>query len=359
MSTEPRLLAYGKRAWAVLGIVGVLVVVSWAAQQVSLVLTAFVLALFPAALFSPLAERLRRTRMPNPLTAVLLVVLLVMLFVVPGWLVIPRFVAQAPELADAVLAGLEELESGIDWTILPGNVQRPADLVEQAFNALSDAEVWDRGIAALTAAVNIAIGLVLLLVVVFFCFKDGRRLWQGVLDLLPERHQPRVDLLAQRAWWNLGAYLRGQLLVALFDAVFIGLGLWLLGVPLALPLAVLVFFGGLFPIVGAFVSGGVAVLVALADQGLTTAILTLVLIVLVQQIETNVFQPVIMSNIVAIHPLVIILSITTGALLFGILGAFLAVPVAAITGRIVDELRGRPPAAGPRPSAAAEPPTSS
>jgi predicted PurR-regulated permease PerM len=148
-------------------------------------------------------------------------------------------------------------------------------------------------------------------------------------------------------WWTLGAYFRGQLLVAFFDAVLIGLGLLLLGIPLALPLTVLVFLGGLFPIVGAFVSGLLAVLVALASDGLTTALLVFALVVAVQQAESNLLEPLILAKVIALHPLVVILSITAGVVSFGILGAFLAVPFAAAVARIVDMVRGRTPTAGP------------
>ncbi len=148
-------------------------------------------------------------------------------------------------------------------------------------------------------------------------------------------------------WWTLGAYFRAQMLVALVDAVAIGIGLVVLGVPLALPLAVLVFLGGFFPIVGAFVSGFVAVLVALADQGIGTALLVLGLVVLVQQAEGNLLEPLILSPVLRLHPFAVILAVTAGAVTSGVLGAFLAVPMAAIPARVVDYLRGRRPAAGP------------
>ncbi|MEX0657943.1 MAG: AI-2E family transporter, partial [Egibacteraceae bacterium] len=129
-------------------------------------------------------------------------------------------------------------------------------------------------------------------------------------------------------WTTLGRYFRGQLLVAAVDAVLIGLGLLLLGIPLAVPLAVLIFFGGLFPIVGAVTSGVVAVLVALADAGLATALIVLGLIVAVQQLESNVLEPVVLGKTLALHPLMVLLAITAGAVTLGVLGAFLAVPVA-------------------------------
>ncbi len=351
MTNQDKLLRAGRRAWAVLGIVGVLVVVGYVAGHVSLVLSAFVVAMFPAALFSPLAERLRRSKVPDSLTALLLVLLLVAAFVLPGWLIIPRFVDQLGNLGDSLMRGLQRAQDAVDWQVLPGGgqVKDPQDLLSRVFGGGQGGGAVDQGMAALTTVANTATGLVLMLVVLFFALKDGRRLWQAALDLVPKQRQAEVDLLARRSWWTLGAYLRGQIMVAVFDAAFIGLGLWLLDVPLALPLAVLVFFGALFPIVGSFVAGSVAVLVALADRGLVTALLVLGLILLVQQVEGNVFQPLVMSNIVALHPLVVILSVVAGGILLGVLGAFIAVPTAAIAARIVDHLRGRPPAAGPEP----------
>jgi predicted PurR-regulated permease PerM len=129
------------------------------------------------------------------------------------------------------------------------------------------------------------------------------------------------------------------------DAVFIGLGIWLLGVPLVIPLAVLVFLGGLFPIVGAFLSGLLAVLVALADGGLGTGLATLAVVIVVQQLEGNVLEPIILSRVIQLHPLMILVSIGTGAILLGVLGAFLAVPIAASIARVVEHAREQQPQA--------------
>lgn len=341
------MLRAGRSAWAVIGLLAVVGLALYAVQQVRVVVIAFLLALFPAALLDPLASRLRDSRLPNALGALALVVALLLVFVIPVRLVVPLVADQVPALVDVVSDGLQQLQGVVDWSALPGSPQGPGELAEQAVDALAEGGAIGPGIAAATTAVSVVSGLLLLIVVLFFLLKDGRRLWTGVLDLVPAGRRGAVDDMAGLAWWTLGAYFRGQILIALFDAVFIGLGLWLLGVPLALPLAVLVFFGGLFPIVGAFVSGLIAVLVALADQGVITALLTLALIIVVQQIEGNIFEPIVMSTIVALHPLLIILAVTCGGLLLGILGAFLAVPVAAITARIVDHLRGRRAAAGP------------
>ena len=347
MSAADTLLRTGRRAWAIVGIVAVAALVALAVQRLHVVVIPVVLALFPAALLSPVSRHLRDSRLPSAVGALLVVAGVLLVFVVPAWLIIPMFAEQVPGLQQSVSRGLDELRGAVDWSQLPGNPEGPRDVIQSAVSAVTRAGVLNEGLAAAQSVLAVAVGLVLLVVTFFFLVKDGPRIAAALSEALPSRHRQRVSRLAGEAWWTLGAYLRGQLLVALVDAVFIGLGLWVLGVPLALPLAVLVFFGALFPIVGAFVSGLVAVLVALADRGLVTAVLILALIIVVQQLEGNFVQPVIMGSIVALHPLVVILVITAGGVLLGVVGAFLAVPVTAIVARVVDHLRGRGPAAGP------------
>ena len=145
-------------------------------------------------------------------------------------------------------------------------------LHQPALDALASSGAVTQGLSAAGAVGSFVTGLVLMVVVLFFFLKDGRRIWQAFLDFVPRRHQARVDLVADQSFWTIGAYFRGQLLIAFVDALFIGIGLWILGVPLVLPLAVLVFLGGLIPIVGAVVSGAVAVVVALAALLPTTAL---------------------------------------------------------------------------------------
>jgi putative heme transporter len=355
VEADDALLRLGRRAWALIGLLAVTAVVLLSVQRLSLLVVAVVLALFPAALLSPLSQRLRASRIPDGLGAVLLVLGLLLAFVVPAWVILPMFAAEVSDLQTALSRGLDQLRETVDWSRLPGSPEGPRELISSAVSALASGGLVDQSLAAAQVLLSFGAGLVLLIVTLFFLVKDGSRIGRAVLEAVPAQHRPTAYRLGVEAWWTLGAYLRGQLLVALVDAVFIGLGLWVLGVPLALPLAVLVFFGALFPIVGAFVSGLVAVLVALAENGLLTAVLTLVLIVVVQQLEGNLLQPVIMGSIVSLHPLVIILVVTGGGLLLGVLGAFVAVPLAAILARVVDYLRGRSPAAGPDPPDAEAP----
>jgi len=141
----------------------------------------------------------------------------------------------------------------------------------------------------------------------------------------------------------MSGYIRGQLVIALVDAVLMGIGIWVLGVPLVAPLAVLVFFGGLFPIVGAVLSGLVAVLVAIATSDLTTAVALLGVILVVQQVEGHVLAPVVLGRAVSLHPLAVLASLAAGGALLGVLGAFIAIPLVGSATRAVGYLRSRVP----------------
>ncbi len=174
----------------------------------------------------------------------------------------------------------------------------------------------------------VTIGLVLVLV--FFFIKDGPRFIPWVHAVGGGRAGRHLEEVLIRMWNTLGGFIRTQALVSFIDAFFIGLGLVILGVPLAPVLAILTFIGGFIPIVGAFVAGALAVLVALVANGLTTAIIVLVIIIAVQQLEGNVLQPVLQSRSMHLHAVVVLLAVTAGSSLFGIIGAFLAVPVAAV-----------------------------
>lgn len=195
--------------------------------------------------------------------------------------------------------------------------------------------------AALGTVVTVLASTILLVVVVLFYLAEGRWLASALVGWLPANRQPEVWQVAVRVWNTVGRYFRALLVVALFDAVFIGIGLFLLDVPLALPLAVLVYIGAFLPYVGAVVSGLLAVVVALAERGLVTAIIVLAVVLAVQQIEGNVIQPLVMGQLVRLPAFVVLLSIAIGAALLGIIGAFLAVPVASSVELILRHLRHR------------------
>jgi len=171
---------------------------------------------------------------------------------------------------------------------------------------------------------NAVVTLVLALVLAFFFLKDGPKFLPWLRKWTGESTGRHVSEVSDRVWTALGQYVWSQAAVALVDAVFIGLGVWILGVPFALPIAVLTFFGGFVPIIGAFVAGAIATLVALVSGGIWTAVGVLAIVLVVQQLEGNVLQPILVGRTMKIHAAVVIAAVALGGTLFGIIGAFLA-----------------------------------
>jgi putative heme transporter len=339
-----RMWRLGRTSWALVGMLLVAATIGYVLSLVPLVVVPLVLALFPATLLTPVAAWLRRLGAPAALAAIVSILLGLLLIGAVIGAMVPLVMAQAPALAESAGEGLQELESFLEDGPLGLEIGGFDDIVELAQEQLGEVgDLAPQAFTAAAAAFETIAGILLLFVFLFFYLKDGPRIGEGLASLVPQRHRDQARRLGGRSWDTLGSYFRGQLLVALVDAIGIGIGLVLLGVPLALPLAVLVFFGGLFPIVGAVVTGSLAVLVALADQGLVVGLIVLGLVLAVQQLESNVLEPVILGRAIHLHPLVILVTITTGAVVFGILGAFLAVPVAAVIAEIVEDVRGEDP----------------
>lgn len=178
--------------------------------------------------------------------------------------------------------------------------------------------------------VEMIAGGALTLVLLFYFVHDGRGMWRWVVRLFPEALEPDVEAIGERGWRTLTGYLRGTIAVAAFDAVAIAIVLVILNVPFAVPLTLLIFFGAFIPVVGAFFTGFLAVMVALASEGAVTALIVLGAIVLVQQLEGNVLAPMLLGRSVRLHPVVVVLAVTAGGTIWGIPGAFVAVPITAL-----------------------------
>jgi predicted PurR-regulated permease PerM len=328
------LLAIGRRAWTVLGIAAVVVLAWWLAGRLAIVVVPLLLALFPAALLLPAVDGLARHRVPRPLAVALVLVAGTSAVGAVVALIVPAFLAQLPALGESLGTAGTRLDLLLDR--LPGvrAGATPGELVRRGLLAVVG------GVnAAVLAALNLLAGLVLVVVLLACYLTGGRRIVTTATGLLPARSGAGARELLRRVWDTLAAYTRALFVVALFDATAVGLGLWLLDVPLVLPLAVLVFLGAFVPYVGAFVTGLLAVLVALADAGLTSALLVLALVVVVQQVEGNVLQPLVMGKVTRVSAFTVIVAVTAGATLLGVLGAFLAVPAAACAARVVAFVR--------------------
>lgn len=338
-------IRWGRIAWALLGIVGVVVVAWIAVTGLAVVVVPLVVALFPAALLAPLVGRLHRWGLPRPLAVLIASVLAAAALGGVVALIVPPVVSQLPELAGSLRGAGDRLNTLIDQ--VPG-VQAGttvSDLLQQGASAAMG------GIStAVVTGLNLVVGLLLVVVVVVCYLTGGRRIVGTAIGMLPVPRRASARELLVRIWMTLGSYTRALFLVALFDATSIGLGLWLLGVPLVVPLAVLVFFGALIPYIGATLSGLVAVLVAFSAGGLGSALAVLALILVVQQVEGNVVQPLLMGRVTRLSAFTVIIAVSAGATVLGVLGAFLAVPVAACTARAVAFARERdrlPPAVVP------------
>jgi predicted PurR-regulated permease PerM len=317
----------GAWAWRVLLLVLAAAAVLWAIGKLKLVI-----ALLLSALLSPLVGLLRQARVPRSLATT--IVLIGGLAAVVGTLtlVINEFVNGAPELSRNAADGIGRIQNwlktgplGLSQTQLDGMFTGVGTWFDENRDALTSGAV-----STATTLTHVLAGIFLVLFATFFFLRDGRRISRFLIGLLPEGARGRVAGAADVSWSTLVSYVRATVLVAFIDAVGIGLALLILKVPFALPLAALVFLGAFIPIVGATLSGAVAVLVALVDRGLVVALIVLAAVIAVQQLEGHVLQPLIMGRAVAIHPLAVIVAIAAGVVLAGIVGALVAVPIVAV-----------------------------
>lgn len=333
----------GTYAWAGIGMLALAALAVLALLELRIVVIPLVLALFPAAVLMPPTRMLKR-RMPSGLAALLVVLGFLGLLAGIVAVLAPSVGDEIGDLDDEVQNGADQLQ---DFLADGPFGFQPVQLDELVANArerfLSGDGLATGVLGAATAVAEGFAALVFLLFALFFYLKDGEKIARWLRNLFPVRVRADVEEMGFRSWQTVGAYIRGQLFIALVDATLIGIGIAVLRVPLALPLSVLVFFGGLFPIVGAFLSGGVAVLVALATTSPTTALILLAVIVAVQQLEGHILAPVVLGRAVELHPLAAIAALTAGAVLLGVLGAFLSIPIAASLARAAGYLRNRTP----------------
>jgi predicted PurR-regulated permease PerM len=305
--------------------------VLWLVGQLWVVVMPVLLGLLITTVLWPPARWLMSKGLNSALAAT--IVLVVGLAVLVGVIaaISSSIASGVPEIAESAQNALTQLQG---WAAGPPLNLRDTDLdrlvaqgVDQVRSSIgSIASGLLTGAGAVTSGV--VTGLVALLLAFFFV-KDGMRFTPWLRGLIGERAGGHVTTVLERIWATLGSFIRSQAIVSLIDAVFIGLGLVILGVPLAVPLAALTFLGGFIPIVGAFVAGALAVLVALVSNGFTTAVIMLVIVIVVQQVEGNVLQPILQSRSLRLHAAVVLLVVTAGTSLYGIAGAFFSVPVAA------------------------------
>jgi len=322
-----------------IGVAGLVMVLT----RLYLVSLPVILALVFATIAVPPARRLERRGVPRLVAALTVVVGGAAAFLGGIVLLVPPFTRQVAALGPTVSEAFDRV---LDWIETgPLNLDR-GDIETLVTDALDNVGQFSGAIATQVGSIAIAVGEILAaislaIVLLFFFVKDGEQIVGWFIARAPERLRDDMRASGARGWGALAGYVRGTAAIALIDAVGIGLGLLIVGVPLVLPLTLLVFLGGFVPVIGAFASGLLATLVALATGGLTTALIVLAIVVVVQQVESTILQPMIMRRAVSLHPIVILSVLTSGAIIVGVLGAFLAVPIAATLAAVGNELRLR------------------
>ncbi|MGV0790851.1 AI-2E family transporter [Mycolicibacterium sp. XJ1819] len=334
-------------SWRLLVIFAAILTLLWVIKTLEVLVVSVALATILAALLLPAVDFLDRNRVPRGVAVALM--LLGGLAAVGGILafVINQFIEGTPDLVDQVTRSIDGVKAWLVHGPLGLNedqVSRPGDAFAEALRNNQE-RLTSGALSTAGTVTEILTGAVLVLFTLIFLLHGGRNIFGFVTQIFPETVRARVQDAGRAGFRSLIGYVRATFLVALVDAIGIGTGLAIMGVPLALPLASLVFLGAFVPLVGAVVAGFVAVVVALIAKGWIIALITLGLIIAVQQLEGHVLQPVVMGRAVSIHPLGVVLAIAAGGLMAGIIGALLAVPVVAFLNSAVRVLMARDPVA--------------
>ena len=319
-------------AWRVLLLIAAAVLLVWVLIQTQTVVLPVIAALLLTAFVEPGTRRLRARRLPDWAVGLIALLAVVALFAGVGLLIVPEVVGQISQVNLNLNQGIRRIQDFVLQTF-PVSQSQVEQGISKAFNTLQSSigNVATQVLGAAGAVVGLLLQIFVTLFLFFFFVKDGPRFYRWLRAAAPPSRRRNVEELLPQVWSTLQAYLSGVVIVGLIDAVFIAIALLVVGVPLVLPLAVLTFFGAFFPLVGAIVAGAVAALVALVTGGVTDALIIVGATVVVQQVEGNVLQPLVMGRQVELHPAVTLLAVTGGGAVAGIVGAFLAVPVAAVT----------------------------
>jgi predicted PurR-regulated permease PerM len=325
----------GVRSAQILLILTVVVVSVFALLQIRLLVIPVLIALILAAAIMPFVNLLKRRGLPaSAATAVAFVALLAVLAGVTT-VIVASIRSQWADLASQASSGLDELQS----FLLNGPIPVDGEQIEQARAAIvefaASSQVRSGAITGLSVITEFLAGASLMVVILFFFLKDGAAIWNFFLRPYTGAREAKLRRSGARTIQVLGDYVRGTAIVALVDTVANGTALLVLGVPMAIPLAIIVFIGAFVPIVGATVAGILAALVALVANGPVVALIVVIVVIAVNQLEGNLLQPVVMGKSLQLHALVILLALTAGTILAGIIGAVLSVPLAAVIWAIV------------------------
>ncbi|HET9142133.1 AI-2E family transporter [Actinophytocola sp.] len=327
-------------SWRFLFVIAAVYVILWLIGYFFHLFLPVAVALLLAALMAPAVDRLVSVNVPRGLSAAMVLIAGIALLGGVLTFVIIQFIDGLPDLQNQVSDSLDQIRNWLTngpWHIESEQINTWVDNAVRTIKE-NQAAITSGAITTATTIGEVLTGFLLTLFTLIFFLYDGRSIWTWVTRGFPARVRDRVDVAGRRGFTALVSYVRATVLVALFDAVGIGVGLWILGVPLVIPLAALVFLGAFIPILGSLLAGTVAVLVALVANGFITALIVLAIVVAVMQIEGHVLQPLLLGRAVKLHPLAVVLAIAAGLIAAGIAGALIAVPLLAVVNAAVKSL---------------------
>lgn len=333
--------------WRLLVIAAGVYILAQVFVRIELVAFSFVLALFFTSVLHPLEVALRRIPGPRSVSAGLALLIGLAALGGVGWFVAWQINDHATQLGNQITDFVDKTRNWLQHGPLHLKSTQLDNLVENITNAVKNhqGQLISGAIETVRTVVEALGAILLILLSTFFLLRDGEVIWRWTLRLFPRAAHDRVDVAARAGWRTLGGYMRGQVLIALFHGVSVMIVLFVLRVPLAAALGVLIFLGSFVPLIGLTVTGALCCAVALLEHGVTAAIVVAVAIIVLVQLEAHLLQPVIMSRSVEVHPLAIALTVLTGTILAGIVGALLAVPFVAFVNTTVQALRHPPPVA--------------
>jgi putative heme transporter len=325
----------GIRAAQVLLILTVAAVSVYALMQIKLLVIPILIALILAAAIGPFVNMLRRRGLPGGVATGLAFAALMLLLAGVSTVIYFSVRNQWGELVQQASSGLDELEK----FLLTGPIPLEQEQLDQAREGIvqfaTSSQVRSGAITGLSVVTEFIAGASLMVVILFFFLKDGAKIWNFFLRPFTGRREAKLRRVGRRTLEVLGGYVRGTAIVALVDTVAIGAALLIMQVPLAFPLAIIVFITAFIPLVGATVAGILAALVALVANGPVVALIVVAVVIAVNQLEGDLLQPIVMGKSLQLHALVILMALTAGTILAGIVGAVLSVPLAAVAWAII------------------------
>jgi putative heme transporter len=323
------------RCAQVLLVLAVAAVSVYGLLQVRLLVIPVLIALILAAAIGPFVNLLRRRGLPGGAATAVAFVALLLLLAGVGTVIYFSVRSQWGELVQQASRGLDELESFLLSGPVPIDREQLNQAREGAVQFATSSQVRSGAITGLSVVTEFLAGASLMVVILFFFLKDGAKIWNFLLRPFSGDREARLRRVGKRTLEVLGGYVRGTAIVASVDTVAIGAALLIMQVPLAIPLAIIVFIGAFVPLVGATVAGILAALVALVANGPVVALVVVAVVIAVNQLEGDLLQPVVMGKSLQLHALVILMALTAGTILAGIIGAVLSVPLAAVAWAII------------------------